>query len=304
MASGTDPNRGYSIDTGRRKRRRILAGLGALVVLAVAAIVVINATVGDDAKAKSFGSNLKIGFMSAFGSEQRLLEYVADEVAPDYGLEIEPVSLGDPNQIDRAVSEGNLAATVYEHKHWLAQQTAAQGTQETPAEPIFKWAFAIYSQKYKSIDELPDGATIGIPSDPPNQSQALWLLERLGLITIKDGVAPTDALLEDVEGNPHDFKFKELELGVMPRALGDIDAGISYVDFFDAAGTPSSDQILSPVAPDTFAGQLVVGTNYLNDPNIKKLIALWKDPKIQDYLANQAGPALYPLDAKTEAGGS
>lgn len=303
MASGTDPNRGYSIDTGRRNRRRIFAGIGALVVIVIAAIVVINATSGSDASAKSFGTNLKIGYYSAFGSEQKLLEFAASEVAPKYGVKIEPVSLGDPNQIDRAVSEGNLAATVYEHKHWLAQQTAAQGTQETAAEPIFKWAFAIYSQKYKSVGELPDGATIGIPSDPPNQSQALWLLQRLGLITIKKGVKPVEALLGDVEGNPHNFNLKELELGVMPRALGDIDAGVSYVDFFDAAGTPSSDQILSPVAPNTFAGQLVVGTNYLNDPNIKKLIELWKDPAIQRYLETEGGPALYPLDAKTEVGG-
>jgi D-methionine transport system substrate-binding protein len=303
MASGTDPNRGYSIDTGRRNRRRIFAGIGALIVVVIAAIVVINATGGSDASAKSFGSNLRVGYNSAFGSEERLLDFVAGEVAPDYGVKIEKVSLGDPNQIDRAVSEGNLAATVYEHKHWLAQQTAAQGTEETAVEPIFKWAFAIYSQKYKSVDELPDGATIGIPSDPPNQSQALWLLQRLGLITIKDGVDPTEALIDDVDGNPHNFDLKELELGVMPRALGDIDAGISYVDFFDAAGTPSSDQILSPIAPNTFAGQLVVGTKYLDDPNIKKLIELWKDPKIQKYLETEGGPALYALDAKTEVSG-
>jgi D-methionine transport system substrate-binding protein len=303
MPDGTDPNRGYSIDTGRRNRRRIFGAIGALVVIVIAAIVLINATGGSDASAKSFGPNLRVGYFSAFGSEQKLLEYVASDVAPKYGVTVEPVSLGDPNQIDRAVSEGNLAATVYEHKHWLAQQTAGQGTEETGVEPIFKWAFAIYSQKYKSVDDLPDGATIGVPVDPPNQSQALWLLQRLGLITIKKGVQPTEALVDDVDGNPHNFNFKELELGVMPRALGDLDAAISYVDFFDAAGTPSSEQILSPVAPDTFASQLVVGTNYLDDPNIKKLIELWKDPKIQEYLAKEGGPALYPLDAKTEVSG-
>ena len=291
----TDPNRGYSIDTGRRRRRRIIGGVAALAVIAVIAIVAINATVGDDAKAKTFGPDLKVGYMSAFGSEQKLLEFVASEVAPSYGLKIEPVSLGDPNQIDRSVSDGVLAATVYEHKHWLAQQTAAAGTSETPTEPIYKWAFAVYSSKYDSLDELPDGASIGIPSDPPNQSQALWLLQREGLITIKSGVKPEEALLEDVDQNPHNFDLKPLELGVMPRALGDLDAGISYVDFFDAAGTPASDQIISPVAPNTFASQLVIGTNYLKDPNIKKLIELWKDPKIQSYLKREGGPALYPL---------
>lgn len=301
--SSNDTQRGYSIDTGRRRRRQIGIGVVVAALAVIAAVLVINSSSSSDASEEHFGTDLKIGYMGAFGSEQKLLDYVAEEVAPDYGLTIEPVELGDPNQIDRAVSEGNLAATVYEHQHWLAQQTAAAGTEETPTEPIFKWAFAVYSDKYQSLDELPDGATIGIPSDPPNQSQALWLLQREGLITIKDGVKPEEALLEDVDQNPHDFKFDALELGVMPRALGDLDAGISYVDFFDAAGTPNSKQILSPVAPDTFASQLVIGTKFLDEPNIKKLIELWQDPKIQTYLKEQGAPALYPLDAAEEVGG-
>lgn len=301
--SSNDTQRGYSIDTGRRRRRQIGIGIVVAAVAVIAAVLVINNSSSSDASDEQFGTDLKIGYMGAFASEQRLLDFVADEVAPEYGLTIEPVELGDPNQIDRAVSEGNLAGTVYEHKHWLAQQTAAAGTEETAATPIFKWAFAIYSDKYGNLDELPDGATIGIPSDPPNQSQALWLLQREGLITIKDGVKPEEALLEDVDQNPKNLNLKPLELGVMPRALGDLDAGISYVDFFDASGTPNSKQILSPVAPDTFAGQLVVGTKFIDEPNIKKLIELWQDPKIQTYLKEEGAPALYPLDAKTEVGG-
>jgi len=296
----TDSNRGYSIDTGRQKRRRIIGGIAALALLAIVAVVVINATSSDDAKATNFSTNLKVGFHSAFGSEEELLDFVSTEVAPDYGIEIEPVGLEDPNQIDNSVSDGILAATIYEHQHWLAMQTAAQGTEETPALPIYKWAFAVYSDKYGSLDELPDGATIGIPSDPPNQSQALWLLQREGLIELDDSVQPEQALLENVSENPHDFNLKPLELGVMPRALGDIDAGISYVDFFDASGTPESKQILSPVAPDTFASQLVIGTKFLEDPNIQKLIEVWEDPRIQEYLRDEAGPALYPLDAKDD----
>lgn len=298
--SSNDSQRGFKTDSGRRKRRRIFAALAAVAALVVIGVIALGAG-GDEDSDTKFGTSLKIGYMSAFGSEQRLLDFVASDVAPKHGLEIEPVSLGDPNQIDRSVSDGILAATIYEHQHWLAQQTAAAGTEETPALPIYKWAFAVYSSKYDSLGELPDGATIGIPSDAPNQSQALWLLEREGLITLDDGVEPEQALIDDVAENPHDFNLKPLELGVMPRALGDLDAGISYVDFFDAAGTPASDQIISPVAPDTFASQLVIGTKYLDDPNIKKLIELWKDPAIQQYLKEQGGPALYPLDAPETA---
>ena len=34
----------------------------------------------------------------------------------------------------------------------------------------------IYSQKYKALSELPDGASIGIPNDPDNGERGIDLL--------------------------------------------------------------------------------------------------------------------------------
>jgi hypothetical protein len=46
----------------------------------------------------------------------------------------------------------------------------------------------------------------------------------------------------------------------------------------------------------------VIGKNYANDANIKKLVKLWEDPRIQTYLKQQAEPALFPVDAKPTSG--
>lgn len=48
--------------------------------------------------------------------------------------------------------------------------------------PVFQWAFGIYSDRYSSVQALPNGATIVVPDDGANQGQALWLLQRIGLI--------------------------------------------------------------------------------------------------------------------------
>jgi len=292
-----DPNRGYSIDTKRRTRRNIFAGLGVAVLVVAIAIVGINATKSDDAGAKSFGTNLKVGYNSAFGSEQRLLDFVASDVAPDYDLTIEPVSLADPQQIDRSVSDGILAGTIYEHQHWMNFQKQSGGFDVEAVKPIYKWAFAVYSDKHDSLEELPDGATIAVPDDPSNQSQALWQLEKAGLITLDPDVDPWTVQLADVEDNPHDFNLKPLGLAVMPRALQNLDAAMSYVDFFDSAGVPADKEIASPVAPEEFDAQLVVGGKYVDDPNIKKLVELWGDPRIQEYIEQEGSPALFPVDA-------
>ena len=294
-----DPNRGYSIDTGKKKRRNVLLGLGALILVVAVAAVAINATKSDEASGKEFGTNLKIGYNSAFASEERLLDYVNSDVAPDYGLTLEPVSLADPQQIDRSVSDGVLAATIYEHKHWMDFQKQSGGFNVEAVQPIYKWAFAVYSDKYKNLEDLPDGATIAVPDDPSNQSQALWQLEKAGLIKLDPDVDPWSVQLADVEDNPHDYNLKPLGLAVMPRALQNLDAAMSYVDFFDSADVDPSKEIASPVAPEEFDAQLVVGSDYVDDPNVQKLKELWADPRIQEYIEKEGSPALYPVTAKS-----
>jgi D-methionine transport system substrate-binding protein len=300
--SSNDSQRGYSIDTGRRRRRQIGLGVAAAVVIAIVAVVAVNATGGNDASAKEFGTEMKIAYFSAFPSEEKLLDYVSKEVAPDYGLTVTPVSLGEPQQIDRSVSEGQNAATIYEHKYWMQQEIESGGFNITAALPIYKWAFALYSDKYDSVAELPHGATIAIPADPSNQAQALWLLESQGLIKLKPGVKAWSAEVSDIEDNPHDFQFKQVEATDVPRALGDVDAAVTYTDIFESAGVSSDDALVIPVPPAPFDSQLVIGKNYVNDPNIKKLVKLWEDPRIQTYLKQQAEPALFPVDTKPTSG--
>ena len=82
--------------------------------------------------------------------------------------------------------------------------------------------FAMYSDKWDSVDELPDGATIGLCNDATNQARGLHLLESQGLITLDDSVeSPT---MYDVKENPHNFKFIEAEMSVLPQSIKDVDA--------------------------------------------------------------------------------
>ncbi|VFS75999.1 Methionine-binding lipoprotein metQ precursor [Raoultella planticola] len=89
-----------------------------------------------------------------------------------------------------------------------------------------QWAFGIYSDRYTSVKDLPNGATIVVPDDGANQGQALWLLQRIGLVTLDPKVEPRTAKLKNIVGNPHQFNFKELDLLTMPRALNSVDAAI------------------------------------------------------------------------------
>jgi len=118
----------------------------------------------------------------------------------------------------------------------------------------------VTDQKYPSLDALPKGATIALLNDPANTAQALWILERAGKLTFKDGVNPWEATEKDIAQNIGGYKFTYMEYGAGPRTLPSVDAVIDYNMSFVDAGTPEKDRIYAPPAPREFAGQLVVVT--------------------------------------------
>lgn len=262
--------------------------IGAIVL---AAIVVSAAVLAQRAhQTVQFGDTLKVHYEPAMAGEQKLIEYIGKNIAPDYGIKLEAVGLQDGSQADRAVADGTYAATIYQHQWWLKQAVDANGFKLTPAQPVFQWAFGLYSDRYSDIKDVPDGATIVVPNDGANQGQALWLLQRAGLIGLDRNVEPRVAKLRDISDNPHHFVFKELDLLSMPRVLDSVDVAIGYVSQFDAGKVPRSKGILFPPAPRTFASQLVIGTQYLNDPQIIKLRKAFADPRVARYLQTTDDP--------------
>ena len=274
---------GKQVNFELKKKSRLPLLLGSVVVL-LALAGSGYALLGRGNQKVVFSDTLKVHFEPAMAGEEKLIRFAADKVAPDYGLKLEAVPLQDSVQANRAVAEGQYAATIHEHQWWLKQVADANGFTLTPTEPIFQWAFGVYSDNHRSMAELPQGAVIAVPNDGANQGQALWLLQREGLISLDPAIEPRVGKLRDIKGNPHGFVFKEMDLLSLPRVLDSVDAAVGYVLQFDAGKVPRSKGILFPPAPRTFASQLVIGTPYLHDPQIEKLEKVFADPRIAAYL--------------------
>lgn len=267
----------------------IIAGVIAVAIAAAVAFAFTQRSHQDVV----FTDTLKVHFEPAMAGEQKLIEYVSDHIAPDYGIKLEAVGLQDPAQADRAVSEGTYAGTIYQHQWWLKQVVDANGFALTPTLPVFQWGFGLYSDRYKSIKAVPNGATFLVPSDGANQAQALWLLQRIGLIGLDPKIEPRVAKLRDISSNPHHYVFKELDLLSEPRVLDSVDVAIGYTAQFDAGKVPRSKGILFPPAPRTFASQLVIGTKFLDDPHIEKLKQAFSDPRVKQYLETTDDPLVH-----------
>ncbi|MBB3228293.1 D-methionine transport system substrate-binding protein [Luteibacter sp. Sphag1AF] len=154
--------------------------------------------------------------------------------------------------------------------------------------------FGAYSRKYKSIDQLPDGADVVIPNDPSNNSRALLLLARHGLITLKN---PNDRLatLKDIATNPKNLKFRELEAAMLPRVLDEVDLALINTNYALAAGlNPVKDALLIEDKDSPYVNFLVSRPDNKDDPRVQKLARALTSPEVKAFIEKNYKGAVLP----------
>lgn len=303
MTDPTSQPHGLDIELKKKKRWPWIAAAVAVVV-AIAGGVSYATLANQD---KPFGTTLDVATWSTDIAAENLLQYIATNVAPDHGITINPVKIDNLIEINRAVDAGNVAGNFFEHQPFLNDAIAANGFELTLAAPTFTWDQATYSNEYDSWNEVPRGAKIALRDDPAGQAIALLDLAHDKQITLKPGKDTLQGLpqLGDIASNPKDYQFVQVPIGQLARSLADVDAIVVHISDVYAAGL-TEDQILArEPAPKGSEGGLVVSNKHLDDPNVQKLIATFKDPRIADYLQTTDNAlirdTLGPIDAGSGA---
>lgn len=267
----------------KKKNRWPWIAAAVVAVLVIAGGVAYAKFANED---KPFGTTLKVATWSTDIAAENLLKYITDEVAPAHGITIEPTKIDNLIEINRAVDAGNVAGNFFEHQPFLNDAIAANGFKLTLAAPTFTWDQATYSDKYRSWEQVPNGAKIALRDDPAGQAIALLDLAHDKQLTLKPGKDTLAGLpqLSDVAANPKNYQFVQVPIGQLARSLADVDAIVVHISDVYAAGL-REDQILArEPAPKGSEGGLVVSDKHLDDPNVQKLIATFKDPKIAQFL--------------------
>ncbi|MDO4674509.1 MetQ/NlpA family ABC transporter substrate-binding protein [Campylobacter sp.] len=139
------------------------------------------------------------------------------------GYELKIVEFSDYILPNKALSAKELDANLYQHKPFLDEYNKNTKSDLVATTPTVIAPMAVFSKKLKNLNELKDGSKIAIPNDPTNESRALELLEKAGLIKLNDKKLKTPI---DIVENPKKLKFLELKAAQLPRALGDADVAV------------------------------------------------------------------------------
>ena len=199
-------------------------------------------------------NTLVVGTIS--GPETELVE-VAQKVALEkYGLNVKIVEFNDYNLPNEALQDGSLDANIYQHLPYLEAESKAHGYHLEAIGKTFVYPTGLYSKKYRTLKQIPQKATIALPNDPSNEARALLLLKKAGLITLKKNQS---ASIQDIDANPHGFRFKELDAAQLPRVLEDVDGAIINTTFALPAGlSPSRDALLVENKHSPYANLIVI----------------------------------------------
>lgn len=195
-------------------------------------------------------TTIKLGVRSDFID---FVEAIRESVK-EAGYELDVTTFDDSIQPNVALGEGSIDVNWFQHQPYLDSYNAENNTDFVMAQPYTHYPlFAMYSEDLKSVDEIPEGATIGVCNDATNQARAMKMLQDLGLITCDE--AAETMTIYDIKENPKNLQFVEAEMSVLPQSLPDVDAIILAAQHMYNAGLNATEYIAqSEDGPDYSLG--------------------------------------------------
>lgn len=145
------------------------------------------------------------------------------------------------------------------------------------------------------------GLTIAVPNDTTNEARALLLLQEQGYITLKDGAGIT-ATIQDIQDNPYDITFKEVEAAQLPNVLQDVDYAVINSNYaIEAELNPMTDALAIEGSSSAYSNILAVKEGNESSDAIKALVAALESQKVADFITEKyEGAVVSTVDAPTD----
>ena len=192
--------------------------------------------------------------------------------------------MSDNVQPNDALANKEVDANFFQHVPYMEQYNESKNAHLAAVQPVYHAVYGAYSKKYKSMEELPDGATIAIANDPSNIARSLMMLDKAGVIKLKEG-AGLEATQADIVENSHNYKFEEVDLLMLARMLDDADLVLMTPAYASPLGlTPKKDALLTETVDSAFAITLVAREDNKDSEPVQKLAKAISSPEVKQFL--------------------
>ncbi|QMV53881.1 MetQ/NlpA family lipoprotein [Ewingella americana] len=229
---------------------------------------------------KKDDNHIKVGISA--GIDQPLWDTVKKVAKEKYNLDVEVVTFTDYVLPNSALSSGDIDANSFQHGPYLEKQIKERGYKLAAVGNTFVYPIAGYSRKIKSVSELKDGAQVAVPNDPTNLGRSLLLLQKQGLIKLKDNVGLLPTSLDIVE-NPKHLKIVEIEAPQLTRAIDDdkIDLAIINTNYSSQVGlTPAKNGLFVEDKNSPYVNIIVAREDNKDSEKVKDLVKAYQTDEV------------------------
>ena len=157
---------------------------------------------------------------------------------------------------------------------------------------ILASVFAVSAAIALSACSKQERITVAIPNDTTNEARALLLLQENGLITLKEGAGIT-ATIRDIDSNPQNVTFQEVEAAQLPNVLQDVDYAVINSNYAIEAGIhPVEDSLAIEGSASSYGNILAVKAGNEDSGKTKALKAALESRQVADYISETYGGAV------------
>lgn len=257
--------------------KRLASSIGALLFLGMAAVY--------GAGSKNASRIIKFG--ATAGPYSDMVTKAIKPGLEKLGYKVQVIEFSDYIQPNRALNNDDIQANLFQHTVYLENFAKENKMDLTALIMVPTAPMGIYSRKYKSLDDIPSGASLSIPNDPTNESRAFNILQSRGLIKIRPDANPLKISEKDVIENKKNIAFKPLEAGQLPRSVESVDLAAVPGNFALAAKMNLLDALALEEMPDQYRNIIAVKTANQNSQLAKDIIAVVQSPEFEKVIDSE-----------------
>lgn len=225
-----------------------------------------------------------------------LIEFVEDKLKEE-GVEIELVSTASDATTNEKLNSGEIDFNFFQHEPYLIDECETNGYDLVSAGAIHVEPITAYSDKYESVDEIPDGATVAIPNNGTNEIRALNILEEQGFITLDDSVdGALTATVADVKEYNKDIEIIEIDSDQIIPTKADYDFFVVNTNKALEANITSTKLFAESAENNPYANIIAVRSEDKDNPAIKKLVEALQSEETRQYIEDTYNGAVIPVE--------
>ncbi|MBS5634338.1 MAG: MetQ/NlpA family ABC transporter substrate-binding protein [Clostridiales bacterium] len=253
-----------------------------------------SSSTADNSSSDASSTVIRVGASPSPHAE--ILEFAKDQLAAK-GYELEIIEFTDYVMPNVALYEGDLDANFFQHTPYLDNYNEQNGTDLVSACKVHFEPMGLYSETLTSVSDVAEGSKVGVPNDPTNEARALNLLEAQGLIKFREG-AGLNATPLDIEENPLNLEFVELEAAQLPRNLSEFAIAAINGNYAIEAGI--LDKVIVNEAADSesaqeYANILAVQSGELETDKTKALVEALTSDETREFINTQYENQFIPV---------